>query len=145
MSFQAETSTEREKPRICIPPDQHTSMGGTCEQRRPSPGSRRLAQGPNCVIGELPIKSSEKVWRKFGNAYSNLQEPTQIYKTHHITGCTPTHLRNSVHYIPSDAYNNTQAMLSHPEHPAIPNGNLVTSSFCEKGTAPVRQFIANSS
>ena len=31
VSFQAETSTEREKPRTCIPPDQHTSMGGNCE------------------------------------------------------------------------------------------------------------------
>ena len=146
--FQAETSTEREKSRICIPPDQHTSMGGTCEQRRLSTGSRRLAQGPSCVIGELPIKSSAR--RKFGSAYHNLHvykdlQPTQIYKTHHITGSTPTHLRNRVHYIPSDAYNNIQAMLSHPEHPAIPNGNPVTPSFCEKGTTPVRQVIANSS
>ena len=69
--FQADTSTDREKPRIWIPPDQHTSMGGTCEQMR-------LSQGPNHVIGELPIKSSAR--RKFGSAYSNLQEPTQIYK-----------------------------------------------------------------
>ena len=31
VSFQAETSTGREKPMIWMPPDQCTSMGGTCE------------------------------------------------------------------------------------------------------------------
>ena len=36
-------------------------------------------------------------------------------------------------------------MLSHLEHPALPMGNPVTPSFCEKGTTPVMQFIANSS
>ena len=36
VSFQAETSTEREKP-----------MGGTCEQMKLLQGSRRLPQGPN--------------------------------------------------------------------------------------------------
>ena len=134
---------------IKIPPDQCTSIGGTCEQRRLSLGSRRLSQGPKHVIGELPIKSSAR--RKFGSAYSNLQvykdlQPTWIYKTHHITGHIPIHLkRNSVHYIPSDACNNIQAILSHLEHPALPVGNLVTPSFYEKGTTPVRQFIANSS
>ena len=104
---------------------------------------------PKCVIGELPIKSSAR--RKFGSAYSNLQvykdlQPTWIYKTHHITGHTPIHLkRNSVHYIPSDACSNIQAMLSYLEHPEMPIGNPVTPSVCEKGTTPVRQFIANSS
>ena len=114
------------------------------------------------MIGELPIKSSAR--RKFGSAYSNLQvhknlqEPTQIYKkstqiykTHHITGHTPIHLeseqhkRKSVHCIPSDVCRNIQAMLSHQEHPALPMGNPVTPSFHEKGTTPVKQFIANSS
>ena len=153
--LQAETSTGREKPMIWMPPDQCTSMGGTCEQKRLSPGSRRLSQGPKHVIGELPIKSSAR--RKFGSVYSNLQvykdlqEPTWIYKTHHITGHTPIHLeseqhkRNSVHYIPSDVCSNIQAMLLHPEHPALPTGNPVTPSFCKKGTIPVRQIIANSS
>ena len=139
MSFQVplqtETLTGREKPMIWTPPDQCTSMGGTCEGRRLSPGSRRLTQGPNHVIGELPIKSSENVWRRFGSAYSNLQ-PTWIYKTHHITGSTPIHPRNSVHHIPSDAYNDIQAMLSYPEHPALSMGNQVTPSFCEKGNHP---------
>ena len=93
VSFQAETSTEREKPRIwkrsnpsLMLPDQCTSMGGTCEQRRLSPGSRRLTQGPNHVIGELPIKSSAR--RKFGSAYSNLQNlhrSTRIYHLHRST------------------------------------------------------------
>ena len=43
---------------------------------RLSSGSRRLSQGPKCVIGELSIKP--------GHAYRNLQ----VYKTHHVTGHT---------------------------------------------------------
>ena len=152
--LQAETSTGREKPMIWMRnnpslmlPGQCTSMGGTCEWRKAFTRLQDAFTRPQtCVIGELPIKSLAR--RKFGSAHSNLQvykdlqEPTQIYKTHHITGHTPIHLeseqhkRNSVHYIPSDACNNIQAMLSHPEHPALPMGNLVTPSFYEKGTIP---------
>ena len=95
VSFQAETSTERE------------NLGGTCEQ------------GPNHVSGELPIKPSR---RKFGSAYSNLQgptqiykdlqgptwiykdlQPTQIYKTHHITGSTPNPSNALTSGVPSPA------------------------------------------
>ena len=114
------------------------------------------------MISELPIKSSAR--RKFGSVYSNLQaykdlqEPTQIYKTHHITGHASQELtkcqqvleseqckRNNVHHISSNVCRNSQAMLLHPEHPALPMGNPVTPSFHEKGTTPVRQLIANSS
>ena len=82
VSFQAETSTgkredlDEEQPSLMLP-DQCTSMGGTCEQRRLSPGSRRFSQGPKHVIGELPIKSSAR--RKFGSACSNLQGSTRTY------------------------------------------------------------------
>ena len=93
--FQAETSTEREKPRIWMRnnptlmlPDQCTSMGGTCEQRRLSPGSRRLAQGPNHVIGELPIKSSAR--RKFGEC---IQQSTSLQGS-----TTYTDLQDSQHH-----------------------------------------------
>ena len=89
----------------------------------------RLSQGPKHVIGELPIKP--------GCAYRNLK----IYKTHHITGHTSIHLkseqhkRNSVQYIPSDVCSNFQAMLLHPEHPALLMGNPVIFSLHGKGTS----------
>ena len=159
VSFQAETLTGREKFLIWVRnnpsfmlPDHCTSMGGTCEQRRLSPGSRRLSQGPRCMIGELPIKSSAR--RKFGSAYSNLQ----VYKTHHITGHTfkeltkcqlalesEQHKRNSVQYIPSYACSNFQVMLLDLEHPALAMGNPVTSSLHGKVTTSVSQNIPNSS
>ena len=96
VSFQAETSTERE------------NLGGTCEQ------------GPNHVSGEFPHiynKDLHPTWIYNRDLhptqiYNRDLHPKQIYKTHHLTGHT----------------SKLQAMLSHPEHPALPMGNPVTQS-----------------
>ena len=74
VSFQAETSTERE------------NLGGTCKQ------------GPNHVSGELPqIYKDLHPTQIYNRDLHSTRicnrdlHPTWIYKTHHLTGSTPKH------------------------------------------------------